>query len=173
MKPDLQRQNLHRELDTILNSRPDAELDRDSIGYPADLTRGNICSSTTTSVEAAALRYLTESDDSQQASIHWLFQLRQLERLIHELVREATRYWPTPPTRGTVIAGVTIGRDPDPETCQWCKLPAPGGHEDPIRIIQGQRFHLRGLTTNGISRPACYYAWWRSQRNQDPIGTIR
>jgi hypothetical protein len=96
------------------------------------------------------------ANDTTRGLTAMLFHKR-VDQLTHEptitriivLGNKAAAWWPTTPTKGDTIAGVTIGaRTNSIEECGLCGKPVIGGHHDPIRRIDGQAFH----------RTPCWYA---------------
>lgn len=91
---------------------------------------------------------------------HWPAGPLELVQRIDRLAATGKHWWPTRPTRGTVVAGVTIGaRGNTIETCGLCNKPVTGGHNDPIRRINQVPYHgkscwynaTRGLTYERIT----------------------
>lgn len=61
---------------------------------------------------------------------------------ISRLANTARVHWPRTPAKGTTHNGVTVGQRTNiVENCKLCQQPVAGGHEDPIRRIDGDPYH--------------------------------
>jgi hypothetical protein len=125
---------LHRQVDRITTSWPHAEADRDARGWNTAIDYNTPHGSETTSVEAAALVHC-------RASI-WLADARRWADRAIIIANQAMFLWPPLAAKGDTVAGITVGqRGNNIEVCGLCAQPVSGGHNDPIRRINGLPFH--------------------------------
>lgn len=161
------RKTLHDALDTILELLDVAELAQGSIGFPSDLSRTGHSIGGSTSVENAALHALDRRrDDVALLAGEWLAEAAEAQAQLVRVAALGRRHWPAPPKAGTLVGGVYVGAEPPPPVCAWCNMPAEGSVDDPVVVVNGVRYHRKGLPAgHGLAaRPACYFAWWRSTR---------
>jgi hypothetical protein len=98
---------------------------------------------------------------------------RRVERLQDEfwivrvigLANRAAMFWPTPPAKGDVVKGVTVGqRGNSVEMCGLCGEPAPGGRNDDGQLLVRR---LDGVAFHAVAEPgrsACFWQVWRQRR---------
>lgn len=163
----VRRKMLHDALDTILELLDVAELAQGSIGFPSDLSRTGHSIGGSTSVENAALHALDRRwDDVALVAGEWLAEAAEAQSQLVRVAALGRRHWPAPPKNGTQVGGVYIGAEPPPPVCAWCNMPAEGSVDDPVVVVNGVRYHRKGLPAgHGLEgRPACYWAHWRAER---------
>lgn len=79
----------------------------------------------------------------------------KVARSVIDLGNRAHAWWPPPPKSGQLVEGVTVGQRGNlVETCALCQDPVAGGHQDPIRRIDGAPFHAK----------SCFYTVWRHRK---------
>jgi len=142
----------HRDLDTIHQAHTYAALEKRSHGFPTDHTHETHGTGTDTVFHA------TQNPDLHRAE-DWLNEYAETIAHLTRLANKARANW-QPPTPGTMLAGVTVGtRSSTVGTCPGCGQPALGTHDDPVKRIDGNPYHLRAAP----GRPACYYLAWRQR----------
>lgn len=81
----------------------------------------------------------------------WMPHTEHAIRQTINLSNKATAWWPPTPKAGQTVDGTTVGqRSNTTETCTHCGNPVTGGHNDPIRRIDGQPYHGKSCWYNAI-----------------------
>jgi hypothetical protein len=158
---DRTEQVLRRAIDRIYLAYGPAVDDSRARGYPGGVDYNNPGSGGSiiienedgdperipaTAVEIAALR----KNDADR----WLKLVEKMVRDVLTIANMGQRLWPPTPQAGTRIRNITVGgRTNQIETCCLCAQPVAGGHDDPIRRIDGDPYH----------KSPCWYVASRSR----------
>jgi hypothetical protein len=153
---DIHRKGLHADLDVVLDHLQAARDERHAIGFPTSTISGGRGGAELTSVEAAA--------DQPDWATGWLAEARDAQNHLVRAANMARAHWPAV-TKGTTVAGVTIGQRGSSEICGLCKLPAPSGTDENgqplVRRIDGIAYH--NVSIPGVAG-ACFWQVWRQRR---------